>query len=247
MAFDRILARLVHVAPDVWLLKGGVALEYRLQHSRATADVDISAKLAFAGMQEVLEHAAAAEMADYFAMRVVQISKPIDDIDTYRFRLDVVFATGRLFEPMNLDVGFADPWLGTPQALTAPSLLEFAGIRPTTVYAIPASQHIAEKLHAYTRGYGADRLRPSTRVKDLIDLALLLQSDAPEPEELATTIRDVFTARTSHAIPKRLPQPPTSWSAGYPALAGDLPIPKTSREAFEYVRDVLDPILQAIG
>jgi len=75
----------------------------------------------------------------------------------------------------------------------------------------------------------------------------LLQSDAPEPEELATTIRDVFTARTSHAIPKRLPQPPTSWSAGYPALAGDLPIPKTSREAFEYVRDVLDPILQAIG
>jgi len=141
------------------VLEGGVALENRLRYSRATADVDISAKIGSALMSEVLARVAAVEMADYFSMRVVQVSKPVDDVDTYHFRLDVLFETARLFEPMNLDVGFADPWISTPQKLTAPPLLEFAGIGPAIVYAIPALQHIAEKLHAYTRGYGADRAR----------------------------------------------------------------------------------------
>lgn len=38
------------------------------------------------------------------------------------------------------------------------------------VPALPIEQHIAEKVHAYTRRYG--RGNSSTRVKDLIDLAV---------------------------------------------------------------------------
>jgi hypothetical protein len=47
LAFDRALVRLSQVAPDPWLLKGGVALEYRLHYARATTDIDISTKLAW--------------------------------------------------------------------------------------------------------------------------------------------------------------------------------------------------------
>jgi hypothetical protein len=37
-------------------------------------------------------------------------------------------------------------------------LLSFAGIEPLTPPAIPLSQHLAEKVHAYTRSYGRSGL-----------------------------------------------------------------------------------------
>lgn len=41
VAFDRLLARLVSGAPEVWALKGGLALQVRLAgRSRTTKDVD---------------------------------------------------------------------------------------------------------------------------------------------------------------------------------------------------------------
>ena len=36
IAFERVLARLVAEDADVWLLKGGVALDYRLREARST-------------------------------------------------------------------------------------------------------------------------------------------------------------------------------------------------------------------
>ncbi|MDB5070265.1 MAG: hypothetical protein JWM87_1376 [Candidatus Eremiobacteraeota bacterium] len=43
LAFDRVLARLSHIAPDAWLLKGGVALEYQLERARSTTDIGADA------------------------------------------------------------------------------------------------------------------------------------------------------------------------------------------------------------
>ena len=43
VAFDRLLARLFAVAPDRWVLKGGLALDYRLGgKARTTMDVDLA-------------------------------------------------------------------------------------------------------------------------------------------------------------------------------------------------------------
>lgn len=43
VAFDRLLARLFAVAPDRWVLKGGLALDYRLgNRARVTMDVDLA-------------------------------------------------------------------------------------------------------------------------------------------------------------------------------------------------------------
>jgi Nucleotidyl transferase AbiEii toxin, Type IV TA system len=171
LAFDRALARLTRVAPDAWLLKGGVALEYRLERARATRDIDISARIGFDEMIEALEAAATVQLNDYFALRLGEYSKPVDDADTYRFKVSVLYENGRIFEDLAIDIGFADAWLGEPQPLRGPPLLDFAGIEPAVVRAITAQQHLAEKIHAYTRRYGN---RESTRVKDLVDMALLL-------------------------------------------------------------------------
>ena len=235
LAFDRVLARLSHVAPDAWLLKGGVALEYRLQRARATTDIDISTRVDLETMTETLQDAATAELHDYFTMRLGERTKPAEDLDTYRFHVAVLYENGRAFEELKIDVGFADPWLGAPQKLTAAPLLDFAGIDPATVRAIPAEQHLAEKVHAYTRRYGH---RESSRVKDLVDMALLVE----EPLDLgflAQALGDVFRERATHDVPVALPHPPARWRTIYARLAADLPIPQTSDEAHRRVANAL--------
>ena len=42
VAFERLLARLLVAAPDRWVLKGGLALDYRLgDRARTTKDIDL--------------------------------------------------------------------------------------------------------------------------------------------------------------------------------------------------------------
>jgi hypothetical protein len=241
LAFDRVLARLIRVAPDAWLLKGGVALEYRLQRARATTDIDVSAQVDFEKMLELLEAAAAVELGDYFALRLGERTKPVDEIDTYRFHVTLLYENGRVVAELKIDVGFADPWLGEPQKLTAAPLLDFAGIQPATVRAIPIEQHIAEKVHAYTKRYGAG---DSTRVKDLVDMVLLVDDAPIKSGVLAGVLRDVFDARGTHDVPSALPAPPAGWRAVYARLAKDLPIPPTSDEAHRHVAGALAVTLQ---
>ena len=42
VAFDRLLARLLHAEPENWVLKGGLALQLRLgERARTTKDMDV--------------------------------------------------------------------------------------------------------------------------------------------------------------------------------------------------------------
>jgi len=66
VAFDRLLARLQIAAPEPWLLKGGVALEYRLEKARATMDVDLTSRVALNDLHDALVAAAALPLGDYF-------------------------------------------------------------------------------------------------------------------------------------------------------------------------------------
>lgn len=42
VAFDRLLARIFQIKQSPWLLKGGYAMELRMQKSRATKDIDLA-------------------------------------------------------------------------------------------------------------------------------------------------------------------------------------------------------------
>jgi hypothetical protein len=237
LAFDRILVRLMRVSPDAWLLKGGVALEYRLkEYARATTDIDISARGTLDSIADALQAAAAVKMEDYFAIRIGESNQPVDEIETYRFSIAVLYENGREFERIKIDVGFADPWLGEAQALTGPRLLDFAGIEPAQVRAIPIGQHLAEKIHAYTKRYGS---RGSTRVKDLVDMVLLLDAAPIDDFVQADFLGAVFTARSTHPIPHELPPPPAAWRGPYARLADGLPVPASSDAAYAYVVEKL--------
>lgn len=58
VVFERLVARLLTVAPDAWILKGGFALEMRLGgRARSTRDVDLDWLVASADVGRVLREA----------------------------------------------------------------------------------------------------------------------------------------------------------------------------------------------
>ncbi len=193
-------------------------------------------------MASAILAAAEVDLDDYFAMRLGERTKLDDDVDVYRFTVAVLYSNGRTFEELRIDVGFNDPPSRKANILTAPPLLEFAGIKPSIVRAISAEQHIAEKLHAYTRWYGTRR---STRVKDLVDIALLVADGRIDEAALLRSVRDVFDMRRTHNVPLTLPEPPAGWRVTYSRLARGLPIAQDVSEAYTYVAERLNDILRA--
>ncbi|HEV7215532.1 MAG TPA: nucleotidyl transferase AbiEii/AbiGii toxin family protein [Chloroflexota bacterium] len=123
----------------------------------------------------------------------------------YRARAELA---GRPFEAVTLDVGFDLLPLAEPVWLPGPDLLSFAGIAPILVPTLPLALHVAEKVHAYTRRYGADAA-PSSRVKDLIDLVVIAVTAAFEAGELREALERTFAARG--AAPAALCPALTAW------------------------------------
>lgn len=94
--------------------------------------------------------------------------------------------------------------------------LGFAGMASPSMYMIPREQQFAEELHAYTLPrQGA----ANSRVRDLVDMVLLIQSGTLAKAKVAEGIRVTFDRRGTHAVPKVLPQPPLGWQKPYDALA----------------------------
>jgi hypothetical protein len=83
----------------------------------------------------------------------------------------------------------------------AEDVLSFAGIAPPILRLYPLETHIAEKLHAYTM----PRSRPSSRVKDLPDIALLATAQILDAKRLREALEQTFTFRETHFSTRKTP------------------------------------------
>lgn len=233
VAFERLLVRLAALplaTVDEWVLKGGLALELRLGDiCRATRDLD----LAILGNEDDGDHVRSRLLDalsedcenDHFTFTIGHPRPLAADLagrPGWRFPVEVRLA-GKTFVNVRLDVvARAEELDGAVEQLTFPSGLAFAGFPPVvTVPAIDLAQHAAEKFHALTREYGD---RPNTRVKDLVDLVLLVEHKLIEGARLRERLRTVFTVRATHEMPTDLPDPPAAWRQDYLTLIADLDI-----------------------
>ena len=126
--------------------------------------------------------------------------------------------------------------------LRGPELLEFADIHAVEVPAIPLVRHVAEKLHAYTRAYGRAG-RPSSRVKDLVDLALIASEADLDAAQLRQQLDATFNSRGTHDLPTELPKPPHDWTVPYGKLAREVGIPERIEEGHSGAAAMLDVVL----
>lgn len=125
--------------------------------------------------------------------------------------------------------------------LVGPALLSFAGIAPATVPAVPLEQHLAEKLHAYTRSYGA-YAAVSSRPKDLVDIVLMAELQAYDAVALRDAVEQTFAVRATHALPDFLAPPPPAWGASYGALAGEVGVSPKLEDGYGVAARLFEPV-----
>jgi hypothetical protein len=246
LVFDRFLARIVEVFGDAATVKGGIALELRIDRARTTKDVDLRLMGPSDDVLARLQRAARHDLGDFMVYEIVpdaehpEIEAEGMKYEGRRFRAECRLA-GKIYgQRFGVDIVFGDPFFGEPESLVAEDVLGFAGIAPPTLRVYPLETHIAEKLHAYT----LPRKHPNSRIKDLPDLGLLAGSRSIDAVRLCGALEQTFAFRATHKIPLALPEPPAAWKEPYAALARDEQLTwPTLQEVFAAAREFLDPVL----
>src|SRR5215831_9946378 len=105
---------------------------------------------------------------------------------------------------------------------------------------ISREQQFAEKLHAYT----LPRSSTNSRVKDLVDLALLIGSGGLSPARTANAVRVTFKRRGTHELPPALQEPPSDWQGRFRALAEECQITADLAAAFTAVEAYYERVME---
>lgn len=229
VVFTRLIARINAAFGDATVLKGGFALEIRLELARTTRDIDLALFGSDANLLERLQAAGQLDLKDFMTFEI-QPNKNTPEISGddvlyggKRFRAECKLA-GKIYGArFGLDIVLGGKMLGAPSSITAESFLDFAGIPAPVVRVVPVETHLAEKLHAYT----LPRTTENARVRDLPDMALLgtVRDTALVPQRLRDAFQLTFDARATHKLPNQLPSPPANWMELYK----ELPHPTTCR------------------
>lgn len=246
VAFDRLLARMFDAslpARDGWVLKGGYALEMRFHRARATKDLDLTVR-ATAGAQtppedlatalrERLQIAASVQLDDFFVFVVGEPSLELNQAPEggSRFPVDARL-DGRTFVRFHVDLGVGDEVIEPLDRIVGEDWLGFAGIPTIAVPTLSTEQHWAEKIHAYTLPRDG---ATNSRVKDLVDLVLLIERQSLSPTRINVAVAATFARRGTHAVPTDLPPPPNVWEKPFMALAAECGIVHTLTSAYERV------------
>lgn len=241
-ALERLIARLMRVAPERWALKGGLALDTRLgERARSSLDMDVDHAEGAAAAREDLQRCIAEDLGDNFSFAITGAEELRErDVSlAVRYRIDCAVA-GTPFEPLQVDVTLTPPKVWEVERAQRPGLLADMGLGPIEVLLVPLERQVAEKLHAYTRTYNG----ATTRAKDLVDFVLIRLLERVGAQRLAREINETFARRATHPIPKQLSPPHSELERAYRREAANVGITPDVFEAHRLAAGWLDPILE---
>ena len=251
VAFDRLLVRLFSREPSLWVLKGGYALEIRIDNSRTTKDIDLELRdQALASSDKeiqnntvlmLLRELAGIDTGDFFSFR---IKNPVMDLagppyGGARFPV-IAYTDNRVFAKFHVDVGVGDALVEPFEVIIGKDWLGFAGFHTKGIPALSIEQHFAEKLHAYTLPRGNN---VNSRTKDLIDMILLIHTKKMNNDRIKEAVTQVFACRKSHQLPQHLNPPPHSWSEKFEQLAKECQLNINMDAAFDKLNKFAAKIL----
>lgn len=251
VSFDRLLARLFREEAAPWALKGGYALELRFKAARSTVDIDLALQGVGAAastgrdtnqvVREMLQNAADTPLGDWFEYL---IGPPAMDLTAAPYggaRYPVEARVDeRIFARFHLDAGIGDVVMQPLETIVCRDWLGFAGIETPRVRMIAREQQFAEKIHAYT----LPRNAANSRVKDLVDLALLIGSGGLNQPRTQDALRLTFERRGTHDLAAGLPPPSPDWQIPFQALARECGLPTDVAAVFAAVQEYLEEVLR---
>ena len=248
VSFDRLLARLFREEPAPWVLKGGYALELRFKAARSTVDIDLTVQrvetTAASGdtnqvIRAMLQSAADISLGDWFEFTVGPASMDLTAAPYGGARYPVEARMDeRTFARFHLDAGVGDVVMRPLETIVCRDWLGFAGIESSRVLMIAREQQFAEKIHAYT----LPRNAANSRVKDLVDLALLIGSGGLDKRRILEALRLTFERRGTHDLASLVP-PPADWQIPFHALAEECGLPTDVAAVFARVQEFVEEVL----
>jgi len=223
--FQRMIVRLQRAEPGCWVVKGGMALEVRLRDAaRLTKDIDLGLRDEAADAGDLRERLVEAlnrdDDLDGFDFAVGSPSQMAEDGGgemTWRVAVEVRLA-GRTFGSIRVDISPRAHELDTTDIVPLPNSLDFAGVDTVQVEIVDVHRHAAEKLHAMLRDFGE---RDNSRVRDLVDLMLLLEYRLLSASRLSIVVTAVWAERNSTTPPATFPDLPASWPDRYELIAAE--------------------------
>jgi Nucleotidyl transferase AbiEii toxin, Type IV TA system len=248
-AYDRVLARCFagHDA-DRWVLKGAVALLARLGgRARHSKDVDLFYMEPSASTDQAVEDFLAAsrrDLGDHFRFEITRTSPLQEHVHGRRLRIGAYL--GARFATFHVDIVVGTAMSGEPDLAAPLTPLRVEGLLRPSYRVFPVADHLADKLCAITETHQrADgTLMASTRVKDLVDVALIAGS---QPVRGAALRRALITgaAHRGLTLPPRFVVPDLdAWRTGYLRRAADAPTEVPSfRDAADVASRLFDPVL----
>ena len=248
VSFDRLLARLFREEPAPWVLKGGYALELRFKSARSTVDIDLTVQrvetTAASGdtnqvIRAMLQSAADISLGDWFEFTVGPASMDLTAAPYGGARYPVEARMDeRTFARFHVDAGVGDVVMRPLETIVCRDWLGFAGIESSRVLMIAREQQLAEKIHAYT----LPRNAANSRVKDLVDLALLIGSGQLDKRRILEALRLTFERRKTHDLASLVP-PPADWQIPFQALAEECGLPTDVTAAFARAQEFVEEVL----
>lgn len=175
--FHRLLCRVFSEPEPNFVLKGGLGMLARVPDARYTRDIDLSTD-AYSAEEAVTElrRLAAKNLGDYVTFRFEGAERIRLD-DGYRSGHKVTFVPllgGRPMQRVSVDLVADSIPCGIPDRVTPADRIEIEGI-PTCDYLVyPVASAIADKVSGVMEEHDG---RPSSRVKDLVDIAVYLSNE----------------------------------------------------------------------
>ena len=252
---DRLLARLFHPAqprPLPWVLKGGYAMELRIKAARTTKDIDLTMRSVLSSSEkkddkknlvvlEKLQESAAFSSDDFF---VYTIGEAIADLDAAPYggarfpveaRLDGLRI--RWIPPRCRDRRCCD---GAARSHSRARLAGVCRYCDSVVVHDPSRATVCRKSTPILPRKGP----ANTRVRDLVDMVLLIQSGTLTNDKVAEAIQaGIFERRKTHSLPDTLPVPPAEWQNPYRALARECDLSGQLEDAFAVLQMFVESIL----
>lgn len=193
--FHRLLCRIFSDSDRKFVLKGGQSMLARTVDARATRDIDLLSKeQSLADALEALKAAASIDLGDHMRFTFEGASE-IKTEDEYRSGLSVVFMPWlgpKRMQPISIDLVIDEIPLDEAELVTPADRIPVEGVEAFDYLVYPVENALADKLCAMLERHGG---RPSSRVKDLVDILVYAVTCPVDGSKLAANIKKEAGAR----------------------------------------------------
>lgn len=243
--FQRFLALLFSGPEGRWVIKGGASLLMRLADARSSKDLDLL------HLGEVEPEEAIAELREFTAPREGDyLTFVIGEGVSYSranpvVEISVTSYIGALYGRFPIDLATELHLRATPERIRPTPVVDLPGLAELPeVVVYPLTDQVADKVCAMYELYG-DRQSPSSRYRDLIDLALIVSTCELKAVPISRALQSESTRRQMQ-LPLAMVSPAPNWPEGYRAYARKTRIDgalHNMETALEYVGSCLNPLL----